>query len=49
MKKIGVALLAWVAVITAAHLRWNVNWSEVINDRLPEDQRRLMLAYVPVT
>jgi hypothetical protein len=49
MKRIVLALGAWVAVITALHLSLNVNWSVLLNDRLPEAQRKLNVAYIPVT
>ena len=49
MKKIGIGLLAWLALVTGLHFYWNVSFTELVNDRRPEDQRKLMLAYVPVT
>lgn len=49
MKRIALALLAWTGVVTALHLYLNVNWSEVLNDRLPLAQRKLNVAYIPVT
>ena len=42
-------VLAWVAVVSAAHLWLNVDWTAVVNDRLPEDERRFNVAYIPVT
>ena len=48
-RKITIALFAWVAVITAAHLAMNVDWNVLLNDRLPEAQRKLNVAYIPVT
>ncbi len=48
-RKITLAVLAWVAVITAAHLATNVDWAVVLNERLPEGQRKLNVAYIPVT
>ena len=42
-------LLGWAAMVTAAHLWLNVEWATVLNDRLPEDQRRFNVAYIPVT
>jgi hypothetical protein len=39
----------WIVVITAAHLWMNVNWSVMLNDRLPESKRKLNVAYIPVT
>jgi hypothetical protein len=49
MKRILLALAAWTAGITALHLSLNVNWPVLLNDRLPEAQRRLNVAYIPVT
>jgi hypothetical protein len=39
----------WIGAITAAHLSLNVDWSVLVNDRLPEAQRKLNVAYIPVT
>jgi hypothetical protein len=49
MRKLFSFLAIWVAGITAAHLWLNVNWSVLLNDRLPEAQRKLNVAYIPVT
>jgi hypothetical protein len=48
-RKITLAVLAWVTVITAAHLATNVDWKVLLNDRLPENERKLNVAYIPVT
>lgn len=42
-------LLAWTALITGLHLWLNVDWSVLFNDRLPEGERKLNVAYIPVT
>ena len=49
MRKILIAVMAWLAAITAAHFALNVNWSVLMNDRLPEAKRKLNVAYIPVT
>ena len=49
MKKIVAAVAAWLVVITGLHLWLNVNWDVLLNDRLPESQRKLNVAYIPVT
>ena len=49
MRKIVVAISAWIVAITAAHFALNVNWQVLMNDRLPEAQRKLNVAYIPVT
>jgi hypothetical protein len=48
-RKITLAVLAWIAIITAAHLGTNVDWKVLLNDRLPESERKLNVAYIPVT
>jgi hypothetical protein len=49
MKRILTAVAAWLVVISALHMTLNVNWSVLLNDRLPEAQRKLNVAYIPVT
>lgn len=49
MKKIVLAVGAWMAVITAAHMTFNVDWNVLLNDRLPVGKRKLNVAYIPVT
>jgi len=49
IKRILTGLLVWTGTISALHLRLNFDWSPVINDRLPEDKRKLNVAYIPVT
>jgi hypothetical protein len=48
-RKIALAVFAWIAIITAAHLSTNVDWTVLLNDRLPESERKLNVAYIPVT
>jgi hypothetical protein len=48
-RKIALAVVAWVAVITAAHMVANVDWKVLLNERLPESERKLNVAYIPVT
>ena len=48
-RKIALAIAAWVAVITTEHLATNVDWNVLMNDRLPERERKLNVAYIPVT
>ena len=48
-RRIAAGLVVWTGVITALHLSVNVNWPEVLNDRLPEPERKLNVAYIPVT
>jgi len=49
MKRIAIALSAWLAVITTAHVALNVDWDVIVNDRLPLEKRKLNVAYIPVT
>jgi hypothetical protein len=49
LKKLALGIGAWIAIITAAHFAMNVNWSVLLNDRLPESKRKLNVAYIPVT
>jgi hypothetical protein len=49
MRKLIVAIGAWIVAITAAHSMLNVNWQVLMNDRLPEADRKLNVAYIPVT
>jgi hypothetical protein len=39
----------WVVLVTAGHALLNVDWSAVLNDRLPLDQRKFNVAFIPVT
>lgn len=48
-RKIVLGVATWIAVITAAHLATNVDWKVLLNERLPLDQRKLNVAYIPVT
>jgi hypothetical protein len=48
-RKISLAVFVWVAVITTAHLTTNVDWTVLLNDRLPESERKLNVGYIPVT
>lgn len=43
------AVLLWTAIVTGLHLYLNFDWSAALNDRLPEDKRKLNVAYIPVT
>jgi hypothetical protein len=49
MRRIILALGAWIVAITAAHSVLNVNWQVLMNDRLPEAKRKLNVGYIPVT
>lgn len=42
-------LLIWLVVVTGLHLWLNVDWQKWRNDSLPESERKLNVAYIPVT
>jgi len=48
-RRIPIFVAAWLALITWAHLALNVDWNVLLNDRLPESERKLNVAYIPVT
>lgn len=48
-RRIGSWFAAWLAVITGLHLWLNVDWGSLLNDYLPEGERKLNVAYIPVT
>jgi len=41
--------LAWLLLISGAHAYLNVNWPAVLNDYRPLSQRKITVAYIPVT
>jgi hypothetical protein len=49
MKRIAGWLFIWTTLVTGLHAWLNVNWAEVLNDRLPLARRKLNVAYIPVT
>ena len=49
MRRITIGVTAWLLAVTAAHMALNVNWSVLMNDRMPEAERKLNVAYIPVT
>lgn len=40
---------AWLVVITSLHAYLNVNWPAVLNDYRPLSERKITVAYLPVT
>ena len=48
-RKILWGILIWAIGISALHMFLNFNWNVLMNDRLPEDKRRLNVGYIPVT
>jgi NitT/TauT family transport system substrate-binding protein len=49
IRRITTDLFLWTGLISALHLGLNVDWSAVLNERLPEGKRKLNVAYIPVT
>jgi hypothetical protein len=49
MRRVILKGIGWTGLITGAHFFLNVDGSELLNDRLPKDQRKLYAAYIPVT
>ena len=49
LKKLAIGIGAWIVLVTTAHFTMNVDWSVLLNDRLPESERKLNVAYIPVT
>jgi len=39
----------WLVLISALHAYLNVNWSAVLNDYRPPSERKITVAYIPVT
>ncbi len=48
-KRVLLGVLVWVVAVSALHLYLNVDWKILLNDRLPEAERKLYVAYIPVT
>ena len=49
MARILTGAAVWAGLISVAHGALNVEWTSIINDRLPEEERKLNVAYLPVT
>ncbi|MEO6816335.1 MAG: ABC transporter substrate-binding protein [Edaphobacter sp.] len=47
--KILFGAIAWLVIITVLHGYLNVNWAAVLNDYRPLSQRKITVAYLPVT
>lgn len=48
-RRVLLGVLFWTGVITALHFALNFNWSVLRNEQLPENRRKLNVAYIPVT
>ena len=49
MRRIAYSAIAWLVAISALHAVLNVDWNVLLNDRLPLAERKLNVAYIPVT
>ena len=49
LRGIGFAFVGWLAAVTGLHLWLNFDWESFLNDYLPERERKLSVAYIPVT
>jgi hypothetical protein len=49
VKKLFLVVFSWIVTVSGLHLWLNVDWETIWNDRLPENQRKLHIAYIPVT
>ena len=49
IRRFASVALGWLLAITGLHLAVNVDWKTVLNSRLPRDQRKFNVAYIPVT
>jgi NitT/TauT family transport system substrate-binding protein len=47
--KILLCAFGWLVAISVLHSYLNVNWAAVLNDYRPEAQRKITVAYLPVT
>jgi NitT/TauT family transport system substrate-binding protein len=48
-KKILLCALGWLLAISVLHAYLNVNWAAVLNDYRPPSERKITVAYIPVT
>ena len=48
-QRVALGTVGWLAMISGLHLWLNVDWPSILNDRLPAEQRKLNVAYIPVT
>lgn len=47
--RLALVLSCWVVAITGLHLALNFDWASYTNDFRPEAERKLHVAYIPVT
>lgn len=49
IKRALAVVSTWVVLVTALHLWINLDWEAFLNDFRPEQERKLNVAYIPVT
>ena len=49
MKKLLFVVAAWLVAVTGLHLWINFEWVSSLTDTRPEAERKLDVAYIPVT
>jgi NitT/TauT family transport system substrate-binding protein len=49
VKRIAIGAIVWAGAVTVLHAWLNLDWSRLANQFLPEEQRKLEVAYIPVT
>lgn len=49
MKKVVSIVVSWLVAVTGLHLWLNFDWASFLNDFRPEAERKLNVAYIPVT
>jgi NitT/TauT family transport system substrate-binding protein len=47
--KIAILAVSWILLISGLHAYLNVNWDSVLNSYRPLNQRKIIVAYLPVT
>src|ERR1700735_4764102 len=47
--KVALCVFAWLVLISGLHAYLNVNWAAVLNDYRPVKDRKITVAYLPVT
>jgi len=49
MNKLVLSFVAWITAVTGLHLWLNFDWESFLNESRPEHERKLNVAYIPVT
>ncbi|MEO8699777.1 MAG: hypothetical protein ABI867_07025 [Kofleriaceae bacterium] len=49
LKKLFATMSVWIVAVTGLHLWLNFDWESYLNESRPEAERKLNVAYIPVT